>query len=158
MVSEKEREALVWKISLLFVLASPLIVFQLARAHYYFDFNPIVLTTFLLLIIPFNLLLDAVLIKLFGAKSRLRFWLVKPTDEVRHFLSAPVAKGNVLFKELLERTYLNQIVEAVITSLSEFGFDSTIEEKAADCCVVTFHKAKNKSVLSFMDHSIFGEV
>jgi hypothetical protein len=157
LVSERDRERLFWKISLLFLLASPLTVYQLARAHYFFVFNPIPFTIILFLSIPLSLVVDAVLIKLFDPTSPLRFWIVKPTDEVQHLLQLPVQEGEA-FKEMIERTHLKMIAGRIKERLAGFGFQTTKEEDVANSIVIAFHKEKSRPVISFTDHSMFGEV
>ena len=157
MVTERIRERLFWRISLVFLLASPLTVFQLVRVHYSFVFHPILFAVLLFLSMPLALLVDAVLIKLVDPSSPLRFWIVKPTDEVRQLRSLPVQDGEVPFKGLLERTNLYQAAERIKGRLAELGFQIS-EEKGADATVLAFHKEKSTPVLSFIDHSFYGEV
>src|SRR2546425_2470155 len=157
MLSEKERERRFWRLSLFFVLVSPLTVYELVRAHYSFVFNPVLFAVVCVLSIPLSFLIDTVLIKLLDTTSALRFWVVKPTDEVRHLLSMPVQNGEVLFEGLLEKTFIKKIVDMTNARLAEIGFETTITEDATGSSVIAFRKAQKNPVLSFLDHSFFGE-
>ena len=157
MLTEKERERRFWWLSLFFVLASPLTLYVLVRTHYSFAFNPFVFSIFCFVSIPLSLLVDAVLIKLFDTTSSLRFWVVKPADEVRHLLSMPVQNGEVLFEDLQQRTRLKSILDMTQARLEELGFESPVTADASGGSVIAFRKAKRDPVLSFIDHSFFGE-
>lgn len=157
MLSEKKRERVFWRLSLFFMAVSPLTFYGLARGHYSFAFNPVPFTVVCALSIPLALVVDIVLIKMFDTTSGLRLWVVRPTDEARHLLSMPVQDGKVLFEELLQKTYLKKIVQQIQARLAEFGFESDITTDASDASVITFRKAKQNPILSFIDHSFFGE-
>lgn len=157
MLTEKNRERIFWRLSLFFVLVSPLTVFQLLRTHYAFAFNPILLAVVCFVSLPLSLLVDMVLIKLFDTTSVLRFWVVKPVDEVRHVLSMPVQDGEVLFEELLQKTYVKKIAHTIQARLTEFGFQSDVHEEKSGALVIVFRKSQQNPVLSFIDHAFFGE-
>jgi hypothetical protein len=159
MITEEDREGRYWKLSLFFMLLSPLTVYQLVRLHYAFvgvhysvEF-PLLLLGFCVLSVPLSLVVDTILIKLFDTTSVLRFWVVKPTDEVRHLLSRP-ARGR---EESFEGTLIESTVDTINSRLVELGFQTAISEKANDSSVITFRKTKKDPILSFIDHSFFGE-
>src|SRR4051794_15928020 len=118
-MSERERESLYWKISLLFLAASPLVIYQLVKARFSLEFHPLPFTIILFLSMPAFMLVNIRLEKLFDSSSPLRFWFVKPMNEVQHLLRMPGEGGEASFGGLLEKTSLNQIAETIRARLAE---------------------------------------
>jgi hypothetical protein len=156
MVSEVDRERLFCKISFPFLLASPLIVLALMRAHYSFVFRPLIFTIILILSVPLSLVIDLVLAKVCDPTGQLRFYIVKPSDEVQCLLSVPAVEGAESLKEI-EENYLRELVATIRGRLDELGFQGTFEEDANEIRIA-FQKAAGTPILSFMDHSIFGVI
>jgi hypothetical protein len=156
-LTERKREGVYWRLCLLFLLASPLVFYVMPSRQYSFSFHPLTFTIILFMSLPLSLVLDMALTKLFARGSPLRVWVVKPSEEVKMLLPAPVEVGESAFTGSLERTYLAQVVERIRGRLAEHRFESAVREEADGARVITFRKGTNDPVITFMDHSLSGE-
>lgn len=156
-MSERDKERLYWKVSLFFLAASPLVIYQLVQAHFSLAFHPFPFTIIMFLSMPVLFLLDLGAEKLSNPSASLRFWVVKPVDEVQHLLRVPGEGNEESLRGLLEKTYLNQVADTILGRLAESKFSMGMEEQADGSKLIRFRKEKNPPVLSFMENSFFGE-
>jgi hypothetical protein len=156
-LTERAREGVYWKVCLLFLLASPLVFYVMRGRPYSPSFHPFPFTIILVASLPLAFLTDVVLTTLFGKGAPLRFWVVRPSEEVRHLLPAPMEGGGASNAGLPEETYLAQVVERIRGRLTLHGFGSAVLEEPDGSAAITFNKVKTDPVMAFMDNAIFGE-
>lgn len=156
-MTEREREGVYWKLCLLFVAASPLVFYAMRGRQFYFSFDPLTFPLVLIVSLPVSFLTDLAMTKLFAAGSPLRFWVVRPTEEIRHLLPAQSVDGGAGLAGLLERTYLDQVADRIADRLRAHRFECEVRREATGARVVSFRKGKTEPMLAFMDNAIFGE-
>lgn len=139
-MSERDRERLYWRLSLLLALASPLAVLTTARAGFSPDFNVALFTVIGFLSIPFAVLVDLLRTTLCGDPVRL--WVVKPTANAGRALAHPFPQAR----------------EAIVGRLAECGFACATAGGPGGAEVIRFGKAKSPMLSSFLDHAFFGEM
>lgn len=140
-MSERKREHIYWMISLFFLLLSPLLIYLLLRTDLKFAFPLPFFTIFMVLSIPFSVLMEII------------FGLVTGTGVGRFNVVNPSISGEFRIEEDYSE-YLQKVRER----LARLGFLEASFEEVEDIMTLAFRKTKTPMCNAFLDHAFAGQL
>lgn len=142
-MSSREIESLYWRISLIFILFSPLCIYHLSHIKINFIFNYYNFLIIILLTIPIQLFLVSILVVLRGGNVFKKFWIVEPY---------------AISQNTVESDSLRRSIDKVSNLLKDLGLTFEINKSENHYVAISFYKKKDEQVHTFLGHAFSGTI